>query len=55
MARDVGLPAFRSLGVREKDLQEIAEKSVKNGSNSSNPRPMEISDYMNVLEALMKG
>ncbi|MFP4482107.1 MAG: iron-containing alcohol dehydrogenase [Thermovirgaceae bacterium] len=55
MARDVGLPDFRSLGVQEKDLQEIAEKSVRNGSNSSNPRPMEITDYLNVLEVLMQG
>jgi len=55
MARDVGLPVLRSLGVLEKDLQEIAKKSVKNGSNSSNPRPMEITDYLNVLENLMKG
>jgi alcohol dehydrogenase len=54
MARDVGLPEFRSLGVEESDLVEIAEKSVMNGSNSSNPRPMKREDYLEVLNVLIK-
>ncbi len=54
MARDVGLPEFRSLGVAESDLEEIAGKSVMNGSNSSNPRPMKTEDYLNVLNVLIK-
>ncbi|TET32458.1 MAG: iron-containing alcohol dehydrogenase [Planctomycetota bacterium] len=52
LARDVKLPEFKTLGVRESDFGTLAEKSFKNGSNASNPRPMEKSDYLNVFEKL---
>jgi len=54
LAEDVGLPSFSSLGVREEDLEEIANNSFRNGSNPSNPRPMGVEDYMAVLKKLMR-
>ena len=35
--------------VAEEDLEALAEKSVNNGSNSSNPRPMQKEDYLAIL------
>ncbi len=53
LAQEVGLPEFRSLGVKEDDLQELAENSARNGSNADNPRPMAADDYLQVLRNLM--
>lgn len=53
LAMDVRLPAFRTLGVPEADLETIAEMSAKNISTASNPRPMEKADYLRVLEMAM--
>jgi len=53
LAEEVSLPEFRSLGVKEKDLQELAENSARNGSNADNPRPMTADDYLQVLRNLM--
>jgi len=55
LARDVGLPSFTSFGVDPLDFDILAENSVKNGSNPSNPRPMAATDYLAVLEALQAG
>ncbi|MHC4663640.1 MAG: iron-containing alcohol dehydrogenase [Planctomycetota bacterium] len=52
LACDVKLPAFSSLGVEESDFEELAEKSEKNGSNKSNPRPMKKEDYLEILRML---
>jgi len=52
LARDVGLPGFSSFGVDPADFEILAENSVKNGSNPSNPRPMAAKDYLAVLAAL---
>ncbi len=52
LARDVGLPSFASFGVDPEDFDMIAENSVKNGSNASNPRPMAAADYLAVLDTL---
>ncbi|MHC4608370.1 MAG: iron-containing alcohol dehydrogenase [Planctomycetota bacterium] len=54
LARDVKLPPFRSLGVKRDDFDEIARKSAVNGSNGSNPRPMQKADYLRVLEMLWR-
>lgn len=51
---DLSLPAFSSLRIEPADYQVIAQKSAKNGSNSSNPRPMKEKDYLNVLEMALK-
>src|SRR6056297_1470044 len=53
LAEEVCLPEFRSLGVKEKDLQELAENSARNGSNADNPRPMTADDYQQVLQNLL--
>ena len=46
----VGIPAFRDLpGVREDDFQAIATSAVRNGSNASNPRPMGVDQYLEIL------
>ena len=52
LARDVGLPSFASFGAAPADFEAIAENSVKNGSNGSNPRPMAAADYLAVLNTL---
>lgn len=52
LAVDVQLPPFRELGAKEEDLEEIAEKSAKNGSNKNNPRPMKQDDYFFFLKEL---
>lgn len=52
LAYDVHLPEFNSLGVQEKDLEELAINSFKNGSNIDNPRPMAKKDYLNLFKML---
>lgn len=52
LTREVGLPSFSSLGVREEDMETIAENSARNGSNSSNPRPMAKKDYLELLRKM---
>lgn len=52
LTREVGLPSFSSLGVKEEDVEAIAENSARNGSNSSNPRPMGKKDYLELLRAM---
>ena len=54
LAADVRLPEFKSLGVQEDDLEELAVNSFKNGSNIDNPRPMAEEDYMNLFRVLCK-
>lgn len=50
---ETGLPEFSSFGVREEDLQELAENSARNGSNADNPRPMKAEDYLTLLRGLI--
>jgi alcohol dehydrogenase len=52
LASDVRLPEFGSLGVQEKDFEELALNSFKNGSNIDNPRPMTEEDYLNLFRVL---
>jgi alcohol dehydrogenase len=52
LAGDVNLPAFGSLGVKEKDFEELAVNSFKNGSNIDNPRPMTKEDYLALFRML---
>jgi len=49
LTKEVGLPTFASLHVDEQDFDALAQMSVNNGSNGSNPRPMEKEDYLNIL------
>ena len=55
LTKQVGLPSFASLQVDEGDFERLAEMSVRNGSNPSNPRPMAKEDYMNILRAAFAG
>jgi len=43
---DVKLPSFASLRVDPKDFPRLAEMAYQNGSNASNPRPLEVEDYI---------
>lgn len=52
LAEAVELPSFRSLGIKEEDMEELAAKSAKNGSNRDNPRPMEKEDYLLFMREL---
>ena len=52
LAREVGLPGVRDLGLRREDFDRLARLSVQNGSNASNPRFMSEEDYLRVLERL---
>ena len=47
---DVDLPTFASLDPDPKDFRALAEMAYNNGSNGSNPRPMEIEDYETLLD-----
>lgn len=50
LAVDVGLPSFSSLVDSKEKFKLLAEMSVKNISTESNPRPMDVDDYMFVIE-----
>jgi alcohol dehydrogenase len=50
LSREVGLPSFSSLGVKEEDMEIIAENAARNGSNPSNPRPMAKKDYLKLIK-----
>ena len=50
LTKDVELPTFASLDPDPADFPALAQMAFNNGSNGSNPRPMEVSDY----EALLK-
>ena len=53
LASDVKPPDFASLGVKAKDIEELALNSFLNGSNSSNPRPMDKDDYLTLFKKMM--
>lgn len=46
------IPAFSTLKVPRGDYNELAERSVRNGSNRSNPQPMSAHSYSEILEGL---
>lgn len=52
LAQDIKLPLFRSLGVKEEDLEELARLSAMNMSNEDNPRPMGQGEYLEVLRKM---
>jgi alcohol dehydrogenase len=54
LAKDVKLPSFASLNVKEEDYSAIALASAKNISTGSNPRPMSESDYLEVLKMALR-
>ncbi|MCH9647109.1 MAG: iron-containing alcohol dehydrogenase [Deltaproteobacteria bacterium] len=50
---ELKVPTFSSLELDSEGYQEIAERAVTNGSNSSNPRPMGKRDYLEILRSLV--
>ena len=52
LAKKVRLPGIRELGLHDEDFEDLARRSVRNGSNGSNPRPMAEEDYLQVLRRL---
>ncbi len=47
---DVGLPSFKSLRVKEEDLEKLADMAAKNISTKSNPREMTKDDYLTLFK-----
>lgn len=45
LSEEIGLPGLSSLDIDPKDFERLAEMSVENGSNASNPRKMDRSTY----------
>jgi alcohol dehydrogenase len=52
LACDLGLPRFPELGVKPEDYPAIAAASERNGSNASNPRPMNRQNYLELLNRM---
>jgi alcohol dehydrogenase len=48
-------PSLADIGVKQRDLQQLAATAESNVSNSSNPVPMAASDYLGILERAMTG
>jgi alcohol dehydrogenase len=46
ISKEIGLPGIRSLKINSDDFILLAEMSVKNGSNESNPRSITKDDYI---------
>ena len=46
LSKEVGLPGIKSLNVNTDDFELLAEMSVKNGSNDSNPRKISKDEYI---------
>ncbi|MFP4083010.1 MAG: iron-containing alcohol dehydrogenase [Candidatus Aminicenantes bacterium] len=53
LSQSMGIPSLRDLGVKESDFLEIAEKSYQNNSNPSNPREMNVEDYLAILQKMV--
>jgi len=48
----LGLPGREALGIVPGEERSIAERAAANGSNPSNPRPMGVDEYLEILEGL---
>ena len=46
LSKEIGLPGIQSLHINKEDFILLAEMSVKNGSNESNPRSITKADYI---------
>jgi len=46
LSKEIGLPGIKSLHINKADFPILAEMSVKNGSNGSNPRVVTKEDYI---------
>ncbi len=50
LSREIGLPGISSLNVNQDDFDTLAEMSVKNGSNGSNPREITKEGYLELFQ-----
>ncbi|MDU2065499.1 MAG: iron-containing alcohol dehydrogenase [Sporomusaceae bacterium] len=50
LSQKIGLPGIRSLNIDKADFELLAEMSVKNGSNDSNPRAITKEGYMDLFD-----
>lgn len=50
MSREIGLPGIKSLNIDQADFTLLAEMSVKNGSNDSNPRAINQEGYVRLFQ-----
>ncbi len=55
LSKEVNLPGFKSLNVKEQDFDILADMSVKNMSTESNPRPLTKDDYVKIFENAQRG
>jgi alcohol dehydrogenase len=55
LSRSLGIPSFDKLGIGPEHFREIAEKSAANNSNPSNPRPVGVEDYLDILRRAAAG
>lgn len=49
LSEEIGLPGLSSLKVNPDDFEKLAEMSVENGSNESNPRKMDKETYVQLF------
>ena len=47
------IPSIDEVGLKENDIEELAEMSVKNLSNESNPRGMKKEDYVKLFKKML--
>lgn len=50
ISKEIGLPGIKSLNIDQSDFMLLAEMSVKNGSNESNPRTITRDDYIRLFQ-----
>ncbi len=55
LSMEIGLPGISSLNVNPDDFELLAEMSVKNGSNGSNPREITKDGYKMLFERAYRG
>ncbi|NPV89322.1 MAG: iron-containing alcohol dehydrogenase [Firmicutes bacterium] len=55
LSQEIGLPGIKSLNVSPDDFELLAEMSVKNGSNDSNPRAITRDGYVMLFNQAYQG
>lgn len=55
LSQEIGLPGIRSLNVNPDDFELLAEMSVKNGSNDSNPKTITKDAYIMLFSRAYEG
>ena len=55
LSREIGLPGIKALNVDPGDFELLAEMSVKNGSNGSNPREITRDGYVDLFKKAYAG